>query len=64
MVNSDRESAWRSYEESLHLLHVAGESLENAEIDFKAGFDAATALALGRPPLMSSARSHATTRKK
>ncbi|MFH8253305.1 hypothetical protein ACH3VR_23275 [Microbacterium sp. B2969] len=47
-VTSHRDAAWQAYAESLANVHVTGESLENAEIDFKAGFDAAQALELAR----------------
>jgi hypothetical protein len=38
---SERDAAWREYAYQLGRVNVTGESLESAEIDFKAGFDAA-----------------------
>jgi hypothetical protein len=41
VTTSERDAAWRNYAIALGQLNVTGESLETAEIDFKAGFDAA-----------------------
>jgi hypothetical protein len=41
LTTSERDAAWRQYAHQLGRLNVTGESLETAEIDFKAGFDAA-----------------------
>lgn len=38
-----RDMAWRRYADSLTPHHLSQESLEFAEIDFKAGYDAAVA---------------------
>ena len=43
MTTSEREAAWARYAQSLGRLSVKGESLEIAEIDFKAGYDAGSA---------------------
>ncbi|MGC5172198.1 hypothetical protein ACPW96_20755 [Micromonospora sp. DT81.3] len=39
-----REAAWRAYARSIALQDIGEEALENAEIDFKAGFEAAMAI--------------------
>jgi hypothetical protein len=48
MTTSERDAAWREYALQLGRLNVTGESLETAEIDFKAGFDAARKVLTGR----------------